>query len=106
MLLKIVYGTGNSLYITDIKSVSFIAHHSDDAKVLDFQKDLGYNERVVYSNDYLMNQNGCTPAGNTDNQYYLNSVCVTTNATDTEVIFFTGTAYLCDDTGKTVDTLR
>lgn len=106
MLLKIVYGAGNSLYITDIKSVSFVAHHSDDAVAVDFDKDLGCNERVVYSEEYLRAQVGCSPIGSTDRKYYMNSVCIHTPATDPEVIFFTGTAYLCDDTGKTVDTLR
>ena len=106
MLLKIVYGAGNSLYITDIKSVSFVAHHSDDAEIVDFDKELGCNERVVFSEDYLRNQVGCSPKGEDDRKYYMNSVCIYTTAAEPEVIFFTGTAYLCDDTGKTVDTLR
>ena len=106
MLLKIVYGAGNSLYITDIKSVSFIAHHSDDAVAVDFNKDLGCSERVVYSEEYLRAQVGCSPIGNGDSKYYMNYVCIHTTAAEAETIFFTGTAYLCDDTGKTVDTLR
>lgn len=106
MLIKIVYGTGNNLYITNVKTVSFVAHHSDTAEVLDFTKDLGFNERVVFTDVYLRNQVGCTPAGEDDNKYYLNSICVHTTENEPETIFYTGTAYLCDDTGKTVDTLR
>lgn len=106
MLLKIVYGTGASLYITEVKSISFVAHHSEAAPIVNFKDSVLPNERVVYTEDYLHDQVGCSPIGNEDNTYYMNSVCVYTNTTEPEVIYFTGTAYLCDDTGKTVDTLR
>ena len=106
MLIKIVYGAGNSLYITDIRTVSFVANHSESAEVIDFSKELGCYERVLFTEDYLRNQIGCSPVGEGNDKYCMNSVCVFSEGKEPETIFFTGTAYLCDDTGKTVDTLR
>ena len=54
----------------------------------------------------MKEQIGCSPVGEGDNVYCMNEVYVTTDAAEAQDIYFTGTAYLCDDTGKTVDTLR
>ena len=106
MLLKIVYGTGRNVYITDVKRVSFIAHHAEHAYPLDLDKVVDWNGFVAYSDEYLTGQIGCSPSGEDDNKYFMNEIHVTTSDPEPQIIYFTGVAYLCDDTGKTVDTLR
>ena len=106
MLLKIVYGAGQNVYLTDIKSVSFVAHHSTDAVVIDLNNLVELQNRVLFSNTFLVEQIGCSPEGNSDSSFFFNSVTVETKDADPETIYFTGTAYLCDDKGNTVDTLR
>ena len=51
MLLKIVYGTGRNVYITDVKRVSFIAHHAEHAYPLDLDKTVDWNGFVAYSDE-------------------------------------------------------
>lgn len=106
MILKIVYGAGSSLYINDVKTVSFTANHAEDAVPTDVTKPAEPGYRVVFTKDYLNSQIGCSPEGDGDNSYYLNQVRVTTPDSLEETIFFTGSAYLCDDKGNTVDSLR
>lgn len=106
MLLKIVYGIGQNVYLTDIKSVSFVAHHAADATVVDLNKTVEMQSRVLFSNSFLLDQVGCSPEGNGDSSFFLNRVTVETKDAEPETIYFTGTAYLCDDKGNTVDTLR
>lgn len=106
MLLKIVYGVGQNLYYTDVKTINFIAHHSDSATMLNIGAPAVPGTRVIHSEDFLKDQIGCSPAGDADNMYYLNSIFVTTKSGEEETVVFTGSAYLCDDKGNTVDTLR
>ena len=42
----------------------------------------------------------------TDNEWYLNTLNITRNNGETLHLAFTGTAYLCNETGRTVDTFR
>lgn len=106
MLLKIVYGVGQNLYFTDVKTISFVAHHADAALPIDLTNIVETGNRVVYSDDFLKEQIGCSPVGTGDNTHYFNRIFVTTKNGEEEFVMFTGTAYLCDDKGNTVDTLR
>ena len=106
MLLKIVYGTGSTHYVTNVKAISFIAHYAEHTKAVDIDARVDWNGCIAYSEEFLKEQIGCSPVGEGDNVYCMNEVYVTTDAAEAQDIYFTGTAYLCDDTGKTVDTLR
>lgn len=106
MLIKIVYGTGRNHYVTNVKAVSFIAHYAEHARPINIDKRVDWNGCIAYSEEFLKEQVGCTPIGEGDSEYYMNEIYVTTDDAEQQDIFYTGTAYLCDDTGKTVDTLR
>ena len=106
MLLKIVYGIGQHVYFTDVTRVRFVAHHAADAIPVDLDK-VVFEGLVVYSDGFLMDQVGCSPEGDSNKSYFLNKIVIETKESpEPELVYFTGTAYLCDDKGNTVDTLR
>lgn len=118
MFIKVCYGPLQTLTILDVKTVNFISNlQSDFYFVL---KDEGafikYDENTacalpqntsVYTNpEYLKYNKGCSSVGNTDDEVYLNTLYITRNDGEKLTIAHTGTAYLCNEQGKTVDTFR
>ena len=101
MLVKIVYAPGCSKYITNAKDIHFISDSSENAKVWDLAGVDETANNLFIDDEFLHAGIGASLIGNKDDKAYISEVCV-----DGTSYFYTGTAYLCDDTGKTVDTLR
>lgn len=116
MFVKICYGPLQYLTVLDVKTVDFTSHLQNkvyfvkDSPVCFVEADVDYASDVdfcIYTNDeYLKNNTGCSSKGPTDNEWYLNTLNITRNDGETLHLAFTGTAYLCNETGRTVDTFR
>lgn len=112
MLLKICYAPGCSKYITDVKTIDFVSDSADNAELLPNSilseanniPPADTNKKVFFCNEYLSRGIGGSFAGKNDTTdgVYLSKVTVNNEHT----IYFTGQAYLCDESGKTVDALR
>lgn len=112
MLVKICFSSLDTAYITDVQSVAFHSYLNDDSPVYNRAKDALDCEckdvDLYISDEYLNAQFSCSPVGNTDEKYFVNFMKVKFNknaGTPQQKIAFTGRAYLCDDSGKTVDTI-
>lgn len=116
MFVKICYGPLQYLTVLDVKAVDFTSHLQSklyfvkDSPVcfvedtVDYKSDIDFN---IYVNDeYLKNNTGCSSKGSTDDEWYLNTLAITRNNGEVVYLAFTGTAYLCNETGRTVDTFR
>lgn len=118
MFIKVCYGPLQTLTILDVKTVNFVSNLQNDFYFV-FNDDntlLKYNDGLisnvptsmdVYTNsEYLVYNKGCSSVGNTDKEVYLNILYITRNDGEKLAIAHTGTAYLCNEQGKTVDTFR
>lgn len=117
MFVKICYGPLQYLTILDIEMVAFTSHlqskyfYNQD-KIQLFIEDpegkiIPSNVHHVYvDKEYIKSNNGCSSKGETDDEVYLNVMTVRKNNGDVIDFAFTGTAYLCNELGRTVDTFR
>lgn len=114
MLLKICYAPCCAQYFMNVSNVKFVSHLSEFATQI---KPSTYPmDNLLCSDEYLKDNIGCSSVGDDDEQYYMSCVsgtCVLPNTGKTTYSesmpfkhYYTGTAYLCDDSGKTIDTLR
>lgn len=98
--------------IFDVKDeVHFESHLSNECPLhIDVDTNMVLQEcfsRVLYCKEFLEKQIGCSPIGNTDGEYRLNTVSfISADGLSREHVAFTGSAYLCDASGKTIDVLR
>ncbi len=114
MFVKICYGPLRYLTVLDVKAVDFTSHLQSEYfcnnSVL-FVETLGKPCRCeipyLYTDKEFIKDNiGCSSKGDTDDEVYLNVIRIRRNNDEEMQIAFTGTAYLCNDTGRTVDTFR
>lgn len=114
MILKICYSDHDCVYINHVEGIQYRSNLSDVAPLYSYKAeaiacdcDPEYQEKIIYvDKTYLDAGIGCCAIGNEDDKYFLNKVIVNTSTGTQMWIAFTGRAYLCDDSGKTVDALR
>lgn len=115
MFVKICYGPLRYLTVLDVKAVDFTSHLQSEYfysnNDLFVETPLGKPCRCeipyLYTDKEFIKDNiGCSSKGNTDGEVYLNVIRICRNNDEEMRIAFTGTAYLCNDTGRTVDTFR
>lgn len=113
MFIKICYGPLHSVTFLDVSAVDFVSHlqskvyynkesitchHDSDGRAIDFTP--------CIHEEYLKDNVGCSSKGATDSEFYLNTLDITRKDGSLISVAYTGTAYLCNDQGKTVDTFR
>lgn len=113
MFIKICYGPLHSCTFLDVNAVDFVSHlqskvyynkesatcyHDSDDRVIDFTP--------CVHGEYLTDNVGCSSKGSTDSEFYLNTLDITHRDGSIISVAYTGTAYLCNEQGKTVDTFR
>lgn len=115
MFVKICYGPLQYLTILDVKAVDFTSHlqskyfYKDATCFVETPLGGPCRSEVPYlctDAEYIKDNIGCSSKGNTDGEVYLNYIRICRNNDEKVDIAFTGTAYLCNDTGRTVDTFR
>lgn len=114
MLLKICYAPCCAQYFMNVSNVKFVSHLSEFATKINPSEYTG--DDLLCSEEYLKDNIGCSSVGDTDEQYYtscVTGICTVPGTSKQSVLdsmpfklHYTGTAYLCDDSGKTIDTLR
>lgn len=111
--LKVQYGPVSCKYYMGFDSLSYVSHLSDEALTITKQDDSGLN--VLLNDEYLEEEKGCSKHDSRKNLWYVNSVTLSYPgivdgkslvSIDPIVVRYTGTAYLCNSEGKTVDILR
>lgn len=120
MLLKICYKPNGFYYVKDIASIDFDNCTNTDW-LYDKDTNLCYsvaedgsislieNAIGLTSSEYLEKEFGACKHDTSDNLYYVNSISFTLStdeSNDGNYVLFTGIAYLCDDSGKTIDVLK
>ena len=117
MFVKICYGPLQYLTVLDVKTVDFTSHLQSNhffnkEKVQCFIETVSSENTPsdIYSlyidKDYISLNIGCSFKGNTDAEIYLNTMNICRNDGEVINIAYTGTAYLCNEMGRTVDTFR
>lgn len=101
--LKVQYGPTSSKYFTKFTSLDFINHLDDNAAIVNVTEE---NDYLLFNDEYLDEEKGCSKHEDRKDCYYVNSVKLEFTPEDKPIILFTGTAYLCNSDGKTVDILR
>lgn len=104
MFIKINYAPDTYKYILDLKEITFISQFSDNA--YKYSSSSEENQNILISESFLTKEIGCSRFGNGSNDWYLNTIKLTLKDGTDKLIYFCGIAYLCDNTGRTIDTLR
>ncbi len=114
MLLKICYKPNGFYYVKDVASVDFDSHVTTDINVDLNTKTLYYKDaplsggKLLLHDDFVKENRGVCQHEE-DGKMYINNISfyVTHTGIPTEeFIAFSGFAYLCDDSGKTIDVLK
>lgn len=113
MFIKVCYGPLHSCTFLDVSTVDFVSHlqskvyYDKVANICHHEEYPNYAEFIPYTHsEYLSDNIGCSSKGNTDNYFYVNTLNILRKDGTSLAIAYTGTAYLCNDQGKTVDTFR
>lgn len=114
MFIKIAYKPTACAIFNDVENIYFESNSSakDTVTFMDTLDGLTDAHEDFITNiftcpEYLLDGIGASAVGNSDKEYALNTIIFHTKGNpECKYILFTGSAYLCDDTGKTVDVLR
>ncbi len=106
MILKIVYGDSTAKYFLNVQEIDFTSHLNDSAYAFSTTKDKPNDGvRLFCSAEFIDREAGCSKDADDLDAVWANRISLKHNNMVEEVAY-TGHAYLCDDSGKTVDTLR
>jgi hypothetical protein len=116
MFLKIMPGPGRTFLLTNVQTISFTSHLSSNViynrETSQFytEYDDGAITEFPYENFVDNEELGAmSPYGNSKDMFYVHTATVKYvdgKTSDMRNFAFTGAAYFCDDTGKTLDVLR
>lgn len=111
MFLKIQYGPTQSKYFTNFSEVAFTSFLDDTAATLSLASKEDLPTNVLVNEEFLDEEKGCCKHETRKDVWYVNKVVLTPKVIkDTYQepieVTYTGTAYLCNSDGKTVDILR
>lgn len=117
MFVKICYGPLQYLTVLDVKTVNFTSHLQSNY-VFNHKDELCFVENsagklvptdvptIIVNPDFIKDSIGCSPKGNSDDEVYVNVMSIHRNNDEVLDFVYTGTAYLCNELGRTVDTFR
>ena len=110
MRIKFCFKPGGFIMLDDVKEVGFTSHTASEAVYNTVSQSMNekFADCLMYIHpDYLSSENGCTPKGESDNEFWVNECFVLrNNGDDSKGYCFTGTAYLLDENNKTIDVMR